>query len=105
MKVWAPITVECRVDPSLARRHEVIRSRSFGTRSTNGRKNLIEARLEKKLELRGQYGIARGKRQEAIKALVGGWSRSNQAAAAGGPDVINRKAAMDSVEANPGGDQ
>ena len=46
------------VDPSLARRHEVIRSRSLlGTGSTsNGRKKLIDARLEKKLEHRGRYG-------------------------------------------------
>ena len=94
LKVWGQSR-----DPSLARRHEVIRSRSLGTGSTNGRKNLIDTRLESKL---GQQSM-RGLGQDAIKTS-GGWSRSNQAAA-GGPDVINRKAAMDSLEANPGGDQ
>ena len=68
LKVWLVWAHHSSVDPSVARRHEVIRSRSLGTGSTNGRKNLMEARLEKKLELRSSNSSG----QEAIKALVGG---------------------------------
>ena len=74
MKVWLVWAHHSSVDPSVARRHEVIRSRSLGTGSTNGRKNLTEARLEKKLELRGSNSSG----QEAIKALVGGVGQTKQ---------------------------
>ena len=74
MKVWLVWAHHSSVDPSVARRHEVIRSRSLGTGSTNGRKNLIEARLEKKLELRSSNSSG----QEAIKALVGGVGQTKQ---------------------------
>ena len=74
MKVWLVWAHHSSVDPSVARRHEVIRSRSLGTGSTNGRKNLMEARLEKKLELRSSNSSG----QEAIKALVGGVGQTKQ---------------------------
>ena len=74
LKVWLVWAHHSSVDPSVARRHEVIRSRSLGTGSTNGRKNLIEARLEKKLELRSSNSSG----QEAIKALVGGVGQTKQ---------------------------
>ena len=74
LKVWLVWAHHSSVDPSVARRHEVIRSRSLGTGSTNGRKNLMEARLEKKLELRSSNSSG----QEAIKALVGGVGQTKQ---------------------------
>ena len=102
MKVWlGPQSV----DPSLARRHEVIRSRSLGTGSTNRRrKNLMDTRLENKPELGSiQSSWRSGLARDVIKAEVGGVvvGQTKQALLI----VINRKAAMDSVEANPVGDQ
>ena len=78
LKVWLVWAHHSSVDPSVARRHEVIRSRSLGTGSTNGRKNLMEARLEKKLELRPIRSSSNSSGQEAIKALVGGVGQTKQ---------------------------
>ena len=94
MKVWlGPQSV----DPSLARRHEVIRSRSVGTGSTNRRrKNLMDTRLELgSIQSSWRSGLAR----DVIKAEVGGVvvGQTKQALLI----VINRKVAIDSVEAKP----